>query len=152
MALVDALDHFPASHPKREELIRILQQLSLAIKNFQHQFSGLWYQVLDQGDRKGNYLEASASSMFVYALAKAVHKGYIDNSFLSIANKGYEGIINQLIRVNADGTVDLLQVCEVAGLSSDRDGSFEYYVNESIRINDPKGTGPFILASIELNK
>ena len=90
--------------------------------------------------------------MFVYALAKAAHKGYIDNSYLNTANKGYDAIINQLIRVNADSTIDLLQVCEVAGLSSDRDGSFEYYVNESIRINDPKGTGPFILASIELNK
>jgi unsaturated rhamnogalacturonyl hydrolase len=48
--------------------------------------------------------------------------------------------------------LSLLQVCEVAGLSADRDGSFEYYIKEPIRINDPKGTGPFIMASIELNK
>ncbi|HET9317605.1 MAG TPA: pectate lyase, partial [Vicinamibacteria bacterium] len=30
-----------------------------------------------------------------------------------------------------------------------RDGTFEYYVNERIRSNDPKGVGPFILASLE---
>lgn len=152
MALVDALDYFPRHHPKRPELIRILKQTSVAVSKFQHQESGLWYQVVDQGDRKGNYLEASASCMYVYALAKAARKKYIDPSFLSTARKGYAGIINRLIHVHPNGFIDLLQVCEVAGLSSDRNGSFEYYVNESIRINDPKGTGPFILASIELDK
>ena len=152
MALVDALDYFPASHPQRKELIRILQQLSTSLQNFQDRETGLWYQVVDQGTRKGNYLEASASSMFVYALAKGVRKGYLDKSFLAVAQKGYDGIINKLIAVKGNGEVDLLQVCEVAGLSSDRDGSYEYYVNEKIRVNDPKGTGPFILASLELNK
>lgn len=42
----------------------------------------------------------------------------------------------------------------VAGLGGNpyRDGSFEYYINESIRDNDPKATGPFIMGCIELNK
>lgn len=152
MALVDALDYFPPSHPQRKELVRILGQLSTALRNFQDGETGLWYQVMDQGTRKGNYLEGSASSMFVYALAKGVRKGYLDKSFLAVAQKGYEGIISKLIAVKENGEIDLLQVCEVAGLSADRDGSFEYYVNEKIRVNDPKGTGPFILASLELNK
>lgn len=152
MALVDALDYFPAAHPQRKELIRILQQLSTALQNYQDKETGLWYQVVDQGVRKGNYLEGSASSMFVYALAKGVRKGYLEKSFLAVAQKGYNGIINKLIAVKDSGEVDLLQVCEVAGLSADRDGSYEYYVNEKIRVNDPKGTGPFILASLELNK
>ena len=152
MAIVDALDHFPQNHSGRKELVRILQQLSVALKKYQHHESGLWYQVVDAGNRKGNYLEASASSMFVYALAKAVRMGYIDPSFQAIGEKGYEGILSKLIGFKKGGEIDLLQVCEVAGLSADRDGSFEYYVNESIRVNDPKGTGPFILASIEFNK
>jgi unsaturated rhamnogalacturonyl hydrolase len=152
MALVDALDYFPPSHSRRKELVRILQQLSNSLQTFQDRETGLWYQVVDQGTRKGNYLEGSASSMFVYALAKGVRKGYLDNSFLAVAQKGYDGIINQLIAVKENGEVDLLQVCEVAGLSADRDGSYDYYVNEKIRVNDPKGTGPFILASLELNR
>jgi len=42
----------------------------------------------------------------------------------------------------------------VAGLGGDpyRDASYEYYINEEIRSNDPKGTGPFILASLQLDK
>ena len=39
--------------------------------------SGLWYQVVDQGGRQGNYLEATASSMFVYTLAKGINHGYL---------------------------------------------------------------------------
>ena len=42
--------------------------------------------------------------------------------------------------------------CSVAGLGGDpyRDGSYEYYVSEPVRDNDPKAVGPFILASLEL--
>lgn len=116
--------------------------------------SGLWYQVLDQGDREGNYLEASGSSMFVYTFAKAVSKGYISQDYQTIAEKGYQGILDNLISVEENGIVNLNEVCAVAGLGGEpyRDASFEYYVNEEIRSNDPKGTGPFILASLQLDR
>lgn len=152
MALVDVLDYFPSSHPRRKDLTRILEQLANTLRKFQDKETGLWYQVLDQGNRKGNYLEASASAMFAYAIAKGVRKGYLNRGFQTVAQSGYNGLVNKLIAIKENGEIDLLQVCEVAGLSSDRDGSYEYYVNEKIRVNDPKGTGPFILASIELNK
>ena len=50
--------------------------------------------------------------------------------------------------------VNLNKCCAVAGLGGKpyRDGSYEYYVNEEIRSNDAKGTGPFILASLEFEK
>jgi unsaturated rhamnogalacturonyl hydrolase len=152
MALVDALDYFPANHPGRQELVGILQRLAAALLPYQDRKTGLWYQVVDQGKRPGNYLEASGSSMFVYALAKGANKGYLGGKYRALAEKGYNGLVKQLIRVNPDGEINLLQVCEVAGLSADRDGSYEYYIREPIRIDDPKGTGPFILASLELDK
>ena len=31
-----------------------------------------------------------------------------------------------------------------------RDGTYEYYVTEKVRDNDPKAVGPFIFASIEM--
>ncbi len=40
------------------------------------------------GDRKGNYLESSASSLFVYFLAKALNNTYIDASYRETALKG----------------------------------------------------------------
>jgi unsaturated rhamnogalacturonyl hydrolase len=152
MALVDVLDFFPADHPKRRDIIAILQRLAKAVTNFQDAKTGLWYQVMDKAGKEGNYLESSASCMFVYALTKAVKKGYIDSKFLDVAKKGYEGILKNFIEAEKDGSVQIDQACSVAGLGGEpyRDGSYEYYISESIRSNDPKAVGPFILASLEL--
>jgi unsaturated rhamnogalacturonyl hydrolase len=152
MAIVDALEYFPQNHPKRKELIDIWQGLASALEKYQDKQSGLWYQVVDQGNREGNYLEASASCMFVYALAKGVNNGYLDKKYKQVAEKGFKGITTQLIEVKKNGEVLMHKVCEVAGLGGQpyRSGSYEYYVNEKIRTNDGKATGPFIMASLEL--
>jgi unsaturated rhamnogalacturonyl hydrolase len=151
MALVDVLEFFPEDHPQRPMIIKVLNKTALGIKNYQDEKLGVWYQVLDQGEREGNYLEATGSSMFVYALFKAVRMGYIDASYLEVAQKGYQGLLTEFIKENEDGTISLTRCCEVAGLGgkNNRDGSYEYYINERIRDNDPKGTAPFIWASIE---
>ncbi|WP_442846404.1 glycoside hydrolase family 88/105 protein [Leeuwenhoekiella sp. H156] len=153
MALVDVLDYFPEDHPKRLELIDYLQQLAEALVPFQDE-SGLWYQVTNMGEKEGNYLEASGSSMFAYAFAKGANKGYLDTKFKDVANKAFDGLTNELIVRNEDGTITLTQVCAVAGLGGDpyRDGSYEYYINERKQDNDPKGTGPFIMAAIQLGR
>ena len=152
MAIVDVLDFLPENHPGRAKLITYLKSYPEALVKVQDSKTGLWYQVLDKGGEKGNYLEASASSMFVYTFAKAARKGYLPDSYKAIAKKGYDGIIKNLITVEKDGTVNLNQNCAVAGLGGTpyRSGTYDYYVNEEIRANDPKGTGPFILASLEL--
>jgi len=154
MALVDVLDKFPANHPKRKELISILNRLVTAISNYQDKQSGLWYQVLDKGTEKGNYLEASASCMFVYALAKGVRKGYLPASFKQIAQKGYQGIINKFIETDANGQVNLNGTVSVAGLGGTpyRDGSYQYYLSEKVVQNDAKGVGAFIMAAVEMER
>jgi len=151
MAIVDVLDYLPADHPRRPEIIAVFQRLAQAIAAVQDQETGLWYQVLDQGSREGNYLESSASCMFVYALIKGVKHGYLEAQFRAIAQKGYDGILATFIEVEADGLVNIHQTCAVAGLGGDpyRNGSYEYYIHEEIRSNDPKAVGPFILASLE---
>ncbi|MGE4514793.1 MAG: glycoside hydrolase family 88 protein, partial [Chryseobacterium sp.] len=70
------------------------------------------------------------------------------------AKKGYDGILKNLISDDKNGMVSLNQCCAVAGLGGKpyRSGSYEYYISEEIRSNDPKGTGPFILASLEFEK
>ncbi len=153
MALVDVLDFLPENHPGRDKIIGYLNQYAEAVIKVQDE-SGLWWQVLDQPNKKGNYLEATGTAMFVYTLAKGVNKGYLPKSYLNFANKGYDGLINNLITVEDNGVVNLNKCCGVAGLGGKpyRDGSYEYYINELIRSNDPKGTGPFILASLELNR
>jgi unsaturated rhamnogalacturonyl hydrolase len=152
MALVDALDFFPADHPARPEIIATLQKLCRGVMKYQDSPTGLWYQVVDQGGRKGNYLEATASSMFVYTLAKGVNRKYLSRDYASAAVKGYQGIIGQLVKVNSKGEVSLTHCCSVAGLGYGRDGSYEYYLKEPVVDNDLKGVGPFILAGIEMQE
>lgn len=152
MALVDTLDHFPESHPRRVDLIDILRRLAVAVEKYQEPKSGLWYQVLDKGREKGNYLEASASSMFVYALAKAVRRDYLPARYLRVAQKGYQGIEKHFIETSSAGQVNLKGTVSVSGLGGNpyRDGSYEYYLSERVVTNDPKGVGAFLLASNEM--
>ena len=152
MALVDTLDYFPKDHPQRNEMLSILKRLAAAIEKYQEPKSGLWYEVLDKGGETGNYLEASASCMFVYALAKAVREGYLPASYSKVAQKGYQGIKEQFVETGPDGRVNLKGTVSVAGLGGNpyRDGSYEYYLSEKVVTNDPKGVGAFLLASKEM--
>jgi unsaturated rhamnogalacturonyl hydrolase len=153
MALVDVLDYFPKEHPKRNELIGYLNAISNSLVKLQDP-SGLWYQVTDKGGSEGNYLESSGSSMFAYAMAKGANKGYLPKKFKTIANKAFDGLTTQLIKTDPDGQIHITQACAVAGLGGNpyRDGSYSYYVNERKKDNDPKATGSFILAALELNR
>ena len=154
MAIPDILDFFPAEHPQREMIIQVFQKTVAAVLSVQDQTSGVWYQILDQGERPGNYLEASASCMFVYGLAKGLRLGYLDASYLAAAQKGYQGLLNQFIEVEENGWVNLNGIVSVGGLGGTpyRDGSFEYYISEPIVSNDYKGFGPFIMASLEIER
>ena len=159
MALVDCLDFIPATQEDGEHIVSILRRVADGIVRYQDPKSGLWWQVTDQGDREGNYLEATASSMFTYILAKGINKGYLPrDTYLPALKRGYEGIIREFIRDDGKGRIDLTQCCEVAGLGytnskgMPRDGSFEYYISEPVISNDLKGVGPFIFAGIEMQK
>lgn len=151
MAFVDALDFIPQHEPGRDSMLVTLNHLAAMVKREQDPKTGLWYQVLDKSGAEGNYLESSCSTMFVYTLFKAVRKGYIDKSYLEVAIKGYKGILDNFIEVDKDGVVSITQACAVAGLGGKnyRSGDYDYYINETIRSNDPKAVGPFILASLE---
>jgi len=154
MALVDVLDYVEEDHPERKTLINMLQASMDALIKVQDKETGVWYQVLDKGNEKGNYLEASASCMFVYAMAKGIRKGYLGAQWLIDVKKAYNGLIEEFIMVTNQGLVNLNKNCMVAGLGGDdkRDGSYAYYISEPIVANDGKGVGAFIMASIEIEK
>jgi len=154
MAIIDVLDVLPATHPQRATLIEILRRTMAAVLKVRDEASGVWFQVLDQGQRPGNYLESSASCMFVYALAKGARLGYLSKSHRRVARQAYGAILRQFVTVGGDGLVNLTRTCGGAGLGGNpyRDGSFEYYVGERIVTNDRKGIGPFLMASVELER
>ena len=148
MAIVDDLEFMPQHEPGRDTVLVILNTIAKSLKRYQST-EGLWYQVMDRSGDEGNYLESSCSAMFTYALFKAVRLGFLDKSYFSVARKGYEGLLNVLMREDEDGTVSLTQGCAVAGLSATRPGTYEYYLSEPVRDNDPKAVAPFIMASLE---
>ncbi len=152
MAIVDVLDFLPRDHPQRDAILAILNRMFDALVRAQDAATGVWYQVLDQGARAGNYLESSASCMFVYAIVKGVRHNYLPQKYLPIARRAYDGIIQQFIQVDDAGQVHLTGTCQSAGLGGTpyRDGSFEYYVSEPVVTNNHHGVGAFILASVEI--
>ena len=175
MALIEVLDALPESYSRRSEVIDLLQKDFDAILKWQEKKSGVWYQVMDSPERKGNYLESTCSAMFTYALLKAYRKGYVGAKYRDAGIRAYKGIINKFIRVNADKTISLTNCCSVAGLgpavtpeveaamkrvnpkgsvkeNRRRDGGYDYYLSEPIRDNDAKGLGPFIWASLEMEQ
>ena len=173
MALIEVLDALPEDYARRQEVIDLLVKDFDAIQKWQDKKTGVWYQVMDSPERKGNYLESTCSSMFAYALLKAYRKGYVDGKYRDAGIKAYKGIIRNFIKVHPDKTISLTNCCSVAGLgpaatpeveaalkkinpkgivkeNKTRDGSFDYYLSEPIRDNDAKGVGPFIWASLEM--
>src|ERR1041385_1712013 len=108
MALVDVLDYFPKDHPKRAELVAILNREMTAIQKVQDKKTGLWWLILDAPSRDKNYYEASASCMFTYALAKGVRMGYLSSSFVKIADAAWAGIQKEFIE-EKNGGPDLLK-------------------------------------------
>ena len=169
MALIELLDAMPEDYERRGEVIELLRKDLDAVIKWQDKETGLWYQVMDEPGRKGNYLESTCSSMFAYVLMKATNKGYLGDKYFLAGKKAYQGILKNFIRVNADKTISLTNCCAVAGLgpgmsehvkkaapnikeNKRRDGSYDYYLSEPVRDNDAKGVGPFIWASLEYEK
>lgn len=151
MALVDVLEFLPQDHVGRDAILGILDRWARGISRYQHEETGLWWQVTDAGDRWGNYLEATASIQFIYTLAKAINNGWLPREpFGEVLETAWEGLQAKLLDVDAEGRLSLAQCCRVAGLSDDRDGSFRYYMSERVIHNDIKGVGPFVRATVEL--
>ena len=151
MAIVDTLENLPADHQGNEKLTGILTRMVDALIPYQHE-SGLWYQVPDQGDREGNWLEASGSAMFTYAIAKGVRLNVLNDDYAAIARQGYTGLLERIISTDADGTVHVNDICRSAGLGGMpyRDGSYQYYVSTDRVSDDAHGIGSFLLAASEM--
>src|SRR5690606_3918776 len=152
VALVDALDYFPANHPGRQQIIDILKRFATAVVKVQDAKTGMWYDIVDLPNRKPNYLESSATAMLSYTLAKGARKGYISSSYAANAKRAFDGLVKYKLTKGEDGFTNLEGTVIVSGLGGTpyRDGSFDYYMSEKVIQNDPKGMGAFILAANEI--
>lgn len=164
-ALVDVLGWMPQEHPDYSAIVEIFAQVAEGICRWQDAESGVWYQLLQYDDSfvsaRGhrNYLEASASCMFTYALLKGMRLGLLDREkFSPVAMKAYDGLLSTFITESANG-VDIHHICRSAGLGPsnkpERNGTADYYLDGSdvnIVSNEGKGIGSFIMASLEYER
>jgi unsaturated rhamnogalacturonyl hydrolase len=141
MACIEVLEVIPDEHPDRQTLIGILGRLIQRLSEVQDEATGLFYQVVDQGQRTDNWLESSCSCMYSFFTARAVARGYVDEKYMEMASRAYEGVLRDKFSVDSQGLTYLIDICEGTGVSSD----YSYYYNRSRNTNDQHGLGAFLM-------
>ena len=154
VALADIVEILPEGE-ERDSVVSIFQEAMEGVAMYQDHDTGLYWQIVDQPGREGNYLETSGSSMLAYAMLKGARLGVLANEYAAKGQKTFNGIVDKYLSFT-DGELNLDGICLVAGLGPEnnrrRDGSFEYYISEPIVKNDAKGVAPFILAYTEIKR
>ena len=152
MALIDTMEIMPESlSQEKTRLNEIYKELIDSMLPYQDEETGMWYQVVNRGGIKPNYLETSGSAIFAYAIMKSVRLGFLDESYFQYGEKAFNGICKTYLS-EEEGELQLGGICLVAGLGNKemREGTFDYYMREPIVKNEAKGVAPLILAYIEI--
>ncbi len=160
MAIADLLEDIPAApeyEDYRSRLLKLGKAIAPALLKFEDPETGMWWQVMDKPGKGANYLETSATSMFIYFFAKMSRLGFFDESYREVAQKAFDGMLKQSVTVGGDGELFLHDTCKSAGLGRAvdtnpyRSGDFEYYTTGEPRETDNlHGVSPFLSAAVEL--
>lgn len=153
ISLVDNIGYVDDEAAKAE-LSAIFREAIEGISQYADDETGMYYQVVDQGGREGNYLETSGSSMIAYAMMKGARLGVLDKKYAELGKKTFDGICAKYLTENENGDLILGGICLVAGLGPEnnprRDGTYEYYISEPVVENDAKGVAPLVLCYTEV--
>jgi len=151
IALADLAEILPEGNP-RALVHAVFADLMQSLLPFSDPETGMYYQVVDQGGRAGNYLETSGSSMIAYAMMKGARLGVLEREFAAQGRKTFDGIYRTCLSFS-EGQMNMDRICLVAGLGPEnnrrRDGTYDYYISEPIVQNDAKGVAPFLLSYTE---
>lgn len=152
VALADLAEILP-NGSERDKIADVFTRLMADIAPFAAPDTGMYYQVVDQAGREGNYQESSGSSMIAYAMLKGARLGVLDKKFAALGKKTFDGIVDTCLEF-ADGQLCLSNICLVAGLGPEnnrrRDGTYAYYISEPVVKNDAKGAAPFLMCYTEI--
>lgn len=156
IALVDILGYMNEGvYEDYDFYKKLLKEAVDGLLIYQDKESKMFYQVVDQGNREGNYLETSGSSMIAFAILKGVRLHVLPDKYEQIGLDIFNGVCNKYVS-EKNGDLNVGGICLVAGLGPEdntrRDGTYEYYISEPVVENDAKGIGPLILAYTEVKK
>ena len=155
MALVDCIDSMDeALYEHRRVLIDLFRETVAGLLPYADPETGLYYQVIDQPEVPGNYLETSGSAMVIYALLKGARLSLLDAEATVVpALTALNRLTDLRLAPDEAGRWHLNGICSVAGLGPAtqprRDGSVAYYLSEPIVADDPKGVGAYFMALSE---
>ena len=154
IALADLAEILPQG-AEQSEVAALLSEMLQGVAAYADEATGMYWQVVDQAGRDGNYLETSGSSMIAYAMLKAARLGILPKEYAAKGQKTFDGIVKTYLTFHDEG-IDLGGICLVAGLGPEnnrrRDGSYGYYISEPIVTNDAKGVAPLVLAYTEIRR
>ncbi len=153
MALADTIEAISIEiYESYRELSSLFKEAVKGILQYQDARTKLFYQVIDQSEIEGNYLETSGSAMVGYAILKGCRLNLLSKEkYQQIGVAIVEGIIQHKL-IQKNGIYKLCDICYVAGLGpgEKRDGSVAYYLSEPRVSEDAKGIGPFMMAYAQL--
>ncbi len=155
LALADLIGLIPGDTEEWRELAETLRELMESVSAYADPETGMYWQVVDQPGREGNYPETSGSAMIACAMLKGARLGALESRFRDLGRGTFEGILNHHLKVR-DGMIGLDHICLVAGLGPEnnrrRDGTYEYYISEPVVSDDAKGAAPFVLCYTEIRR
>lgn len=138
MAAVELLDVLPEGHAARAKILEILRAHVRGLAAVQGQ-DGLWHQLLD---RPESYAETSGSAMYVFAIARAINRGWIDAlAYGPMVTLGWNAIAQ---KVNTQGQVEA--TCVGTGMGWDP----MFYMYRPVSVYAAHGYGPLFLAGAEM--
>ena len=150
LILVETLNLMPRDHPDRMKVVQILVDLVEGLRKTQDSDTGLWYQVVDKGDRPDNWHDTSGSAMFVYTIQGAINLGLVPPEiYLPVVKKGYAGMLSKAI-YTPDGLVDIVDACDGVCVQN----SYADYINYPKTVNAKEAVGGVLWAatSVEFRK
>ena len=140
VSLVMLLDAMPETHPRRGELIALLEKQIVGASRYQNA-NGMWNQLLDKPE---SYDESSVTAMYIYGIAKAVNNKWIDPAYTAIAQIAWKALKEK--QITADG--HFRNVCVGTGITDD----LPFYYNRPVGENEKHGLGLIIDTGIEMMK
>lgn len=138
LTMCEVLDVLPTDYPGRDKIISLLQAHVRGLAACQSK-DGFWHQLLDRND---SYLESSATALYVYCMAHAINKGWIDAmAYGPVVQLGWHAVSSA---INAQGQVEMTCV----GTGMGYDPAFYYY--RPVNVYAAHGYGPVIWAGAEM--